>query len=252
MTKKFESASIILPIINETQSLFETVNVIERTCCSGDIREYLAVICERTTPGSLIVLEKLQGQLRGKLFIHRQVLPFIGGAMREAFALAKGSHTIMMSTDLETDPAVVSIFIEKAKQYPQAIITASRWLKRGCFHGYNPVKLAANFLFQKIFAMLYWTDLSDLTYAYRIFPTALLQSICWEELRHPFFLETVIKPLRLGIEVIEVPAVWRARVEGESQNTFFKNFEYFRIALRIRFRPKNKILSKLDWKRENP
>jgi hypothetical protein len=74
-----------------------------------------------------------------------------------------------------------------------------------------------------------------MTYAYRIFPTKLLQSIKWEELRHPLLFETVVKPLRLGVKVIEMPGIWRARTEGESQNTFARNFEYFRIGLRVRF-----------------
>lgn len=248
MRGRFESVSVILPVINETQSLETTVDVIETTCDQHDLREYIAVVCEKTTPESLAVLRELGEQLGGKLIIHWQELPFIGGAMREAFVLAKGSHTIMMSTDLETDPSVVRTFVEEAKRHPDAIITASRWLKKGGFHGYNPVKLAANLLFQKMFALLYWTSLSDLTYAFRIFPTTLLQSIIWEELRHPFFLETVIKPLRLGVEVFEVPALWRARTEGESQNQFFRNFEYFRIALKVRFRPPERILVEASHK----
>ena len=61
--------------------------------------------------------------------------------------------------------------------------------------------------------------MTDMTYAYRIFPTKLLQAIKWTELRHPSLFETVIKPLRLGIKVIRIPGVRRARTEGESQNT---------------------------------
>jgi hypothetical protein len=81
-----------------------------------------------------------------------------------------------------------------------------------------------------------------MTYAYRIFPTKLLQAIRWEELRHPLLFETVVKPLRLGVKVIEIPGIWRARTEGESQNTFARNFEYFRIGLRVRFATAQHIL----------
>ncbi|MEW6055143.1 MAG: glycosyltransferase family 2 protein [Bdellovibrionota bacterium] len=240
----FESVSIILPIINETHSLVTTVDVIEQMCDSKDIKEYIAVVCGRTTKDSLETCKVLQERFGAKFRLHHQKLPFIGGAMREAFDLAEGSHTIMMSTDLETDPHVVRNFIVEAKRHPSSIITASRWIKGGEFHGYNPVKLAANYAFQKIFALLYSSKLTDLTYAYRIFPTSLLQSIAWEELKHPFFLETVIKPLRLGVNVIEIPAVWKARTEGESQNPFLNNFVYFRIALKVKFYPRERILQK--------
>ena len=238
----FRSVSIVLPVLNETRSLEKTVEVIEGTCDARDIEEYIIVVCDRTTPEAVSACQRLKERLDGRASIHNQKLPFIGGAMREAFDLARGSHTVMMSSDLETDPAVIRVFIEAARKKPDAIITASRWIEGGGFQGYHPMKLAANFLFQKIFAILYGVRLTDLTYAYRIFPSALLKSIAWEELKHPFFLETVIKPLRLGVEVIEVPALWKARAEGNSVNPFLSNFAYFRIALKVRVRSRERIL----------
>jgi hypothetical protein len=89
---------------------------------------------------------------------------------------------------------------------------------------------------------MYGTRLSDMTYAFRIMPTRLVQSIRWEELRHPFLFETMIKPLRLGVPVVEIPAAWKARHEGESQNTFFRNFVYFRTGLKSRFARKSSLL----------
>jgi hypothetical protein len=81
-----------------------------------------------------------------------------------------------------------------------------------------------------------------MTYGFRIFPAALVHSIQWEELRHPFLFETILKPLRLGVRVKEIPGVWAVRKEGESQNTFFRNFEYFPIGLKVRFTDKEKLL----------
>jgi len=93
-----------------------------------------------------------------------------------------------------------------------------------------------------MFSLLYGTRLTDLTYAYRIFPTSLVRRIRWTELKHPFFLETALKPLRLGVSIREIPAVWKARTEGESANPFMANFTYFRIAFRTRFCGRDHIL----------
>lgn len=237
----FESASVILPVMNETYSLRQTVEIIERDCAS-DVKEYLIVVCNRTKKESLDVCEKLKDELGVRVKVHFQTLPFIGGAIREAFELATGSHTILMASDLETPPEVVKTMIDLCKEEPNRIITASRWIKGGKFYGYDPLKKFLNFIFQRIFSLLYFVNLTDMTYAYRIFPTKLVQSICWEEFKHPFLLETIVKPLRLGFKVKEIPAVWKARTEGESQNTFFGNFVYFRIGLKVRFMPKEKIL----------
>ena len=237
----FQSASIILPVLNETYSLRQTVETIEATCAQ-DVGEYIIVVCERTKPESLTVCREITNKLGNRCSLHFQKRPFVGGAIRDGFDLAHGSHLVMMSSDLETDPALVQTLIKTAKEYPEGIATASRWIAGGQFEGYSSVKWIANYLFQKIFSVLYGTQLTDLTYAYRIFPRALVQSIRWQELKHPFFLETAIKPLRLGISIREIPAVWRARTEGESVNPFLANFTYFRIAISTRFCPKTHIL----------
>jgi hypothetical protein len=239
--ERFESATIILPVMNETTSLNETVQIILRDA-QDRLKELLIVVCQRTTAQTMTVVERLQQELGDLVVVHRQQLPFLGGAIREAFDLARGSHVIMMGSDLENDPHDVGALIAEAEKNPSGIVTTSRWIKGGAFHGYSKVKLICNWAFQHFFAFLYGTRLTDLTYGYRIFPTRLVQAIRWEELRHPFNLETVIKPLRLGVPVTEIPSVWHPRIEGQSQNSFFRNFMYFRIGLKTRFASKRSIL----------
>ena len=209
----------------------------------GDLKEFLIIVCKKTTPEAMATINQIKSDLGDLTVTHQQQLPFLGGAMREAFKLARGSHVIMMASDLETDPKEVGTMIAASKKNPSAIITASRWQDGIQFLGYSKIKLACNWVFQKLFALLYATKLSDLTFAYRLFPTPLVKIIQWEDLRHSFLFETLVKPLRLGVPVIEIPSAWRARVEGESQNTFFRNFEYFRIGWRTRFAPLEKILT---------
>jgi glycosyltransferase involved in cell wall biosynthesis len=240
-TDRFESASIILPVMNETTSLEETVQIILRDV-QDCIREFLIVVCKRTTPEAMAAVDRLQQTYGALVVVHHQKLPFLGGAVREAFDLARGSHVVMMASDLETDPNDVRTLIAEARKNPSAVVTASRWHQGGGFAGYSRVKLVCNWIFQRCFSVLYGVRLSDMTYAYRIFPTKLVQSIRWDELRHPLLFETLIKPLRLGVPVIEIPSVWRARTEGESQNPFFRNFAYFRTGLKNRFASRRAIL----------
>jgi len=240
-TQFFESVSVILPVMDETVSLTKTVDTI-LSGAAPDVVEFIIVVCDRTKPESLQTAAELLKRLPGRVSVHHQKLPFLGGAIREAFDLARGSHVIMMASDLETDPADVPTLISEAKRRPEAIITASRWRRGGRFENYSKVKLGANWVFQRLFAALFGTVLTDMTYGYRLFPTRVVQSIKWEELRHPFLFETIVKPLRLGIEVVEIPSVWKARTEGVSNNTFMRNFEYFRTGLKVRFASREALL----------
>jgi len=240
---EYKNVSIVIAAINETYSFKETVMIIIDTCNKDDICQFFIVLCDRTTPECIKTAESIRDMNCGiPVEIYYQKKPFVGMAYREAFEHVKGSHVIMMSADLETPPNLVSQMIEKAKKNPNGIITASRWIKGGGFSGYFGIKLIANYIFQKIISFLFLTNCTDLTYGYRIFPTKLMQSINWEEEKHPFFLETALKPLRLGVKISEIPAFWEARTEGESQNSFFDNFLYFKTEMRIRFMKKKDIL----------
>ena len=241
-TDTFKDLTVLLPVINETYSLSETVETIMRESGSH-VRELLIVVADGvTTKESMATIATIVERYPDLAVVHHQKLKYLGGAMQEAFDLARGSHLVLMSSDLETDPILVPQFVAIGQQKPNGIVTVTRWKAGGGFEAYNPVKYVANALFQRIISVLYGTPLSDLTYAYRLMPTKLVQAIKWEELRHPFLLETVIKPLRLGVEVTEIPGRWRARTEGESQNTFMRNFEYFRIAWRVRFASRQSLL----------
>lgn len=236
-----KKVSVILPVINETFSLIKTVNVI-LNLSKKDILEIIIVIDKKTTTKSIEIINSLILQNDNLIILHLQKMPFIGGALQEAFKLAKGSHVIMMASDLETDPNLVPLLIEKSQIFPNSVITVTRWKFGGGFKNYSKIKLFANWIFQKIFSLLYWTNLSDMTYAFRIYPVDVVKKINWQELKHPFLFETIIKPLRIGVKVIEIPGIWEARTEGVSQNTFLRNFEYFKIGIKVRFISKSKIL----------
>ncbi len=242
MAVRFESLSVVLPTLTETRSLTHTLE-----CLVSDLRDDLAeiliIVCERTTPEALAAAEAAREKYPDLVQIHWQEKPFFGGAVLKAFEVSTGSHTILMAPDLETKPEDAKVLVAAAKEHPDAVITASRWAGGG-FAGYNPVKLVANWIFQKSFAVLYGVKLTDMTFGYRILPTYLTKEIEWEELRHPFVLETIVKPLRLGVRAIEVPTSWQARVEGESVNPFMRNFEYFRPGLKVRFMRPERILKR--------
>ena len=235
--------TFILPVLNETYSLQQTVDAIF-TLAGSELHEVLIVTAERTTDESLAVVETIEKKYPAVVRVHRQGLPFLGGAMQEAFDISSGDHLMLMASDLETDPTLIPEFVETMKTGRWDIVAASRWLKGGGFAGYSRTKLVLNYLFQKIFRILYNTEVTDLTFAYRLYRRPILEGIAWEELKHPFLLECLLKPLRCGARITEIPCVWRARTEGTSANMFAETFKYLRTALRTRFTPKSRLKRK--------
>ena len=244
MPSLFKNVTILLPAMDETYSLRQTVDAIIETNTKEDIAEFILLLCEGTTLECRVNAEELVKKYKSSIsiYIHNQTLPFAGGAIREGISLAKGSHVVMMSSDLETDPCLIKDFIVLAKEHPNHIITATRWKKGGGFEQYNKIKLVCNLIFERAIGLFYLTRLTDLTYGFRLFPTDLMKSIRWEELKHPFYLETCLKPALLGAKFHEIPGKFEARSEGESQNSFWQTFRYIPPAIRWRFYKRDRLL----------
>jgi glycosyltransferase involved in cell wall biosynthesis len=231
--------SVLIPVMDETCSLRETVRIVLAENAAS-VHEILIVVCVRTSPDALQVCRELEAAHPGLVRVRCQARPFLGGAMQDGFEWATGTHVLMMASDLETDPASARDLIRTAEQ-GYDVVTASRWTTPGAFRGYDPLKRVLNWWFQKFFSLLYGVHLTDLTFGYRVFKADLVKSIVWEEFRHPFLLETMVKPLRLGARVVEIPTTWKARIEGESHNTFWRNFVYFRPGLKARFCKRSRL-----------
>jgi len=234
--------TVILPIINETTSLVATVETILADC-GGLVDKFLIIVSHRTAPESLETATELQRHHEGRFAVERQRRQFLGGALRDALDHVATSHVVVMSSDLETDPSAVKPMIAMARAHPAKIVAASRW--RGGARpppGYGRVKAVCNGIFQKMFSILYRARLTDMSHGFRIYPTALMQAVVWKELRHPFLFETLVKPLRLGVPVVEVPAGWFVRLGGTSQNRLLNYFAYFRVGIAVRFRSRSALL----------
>jgi len=239
----FNQVSVIIPAINETYLMRQTIEIITETCNSSDIAEILIVLCARSTKECVAGAEALKEEPRSiPVKIYFQIEPFIGAAYQEAFTIATGSHVIIMSADMETDPNQVKDLIQAQKKHPDAVIAASRWGQKNGFSGYNKIKLVLNYIFNKMLSVVYFSNLSDMTFGYKSFPRYLVTAIDWQESKHPFFLELALKPLRLGVEFYEIHSKWKVRTEGKSQNSFFQNFKYFKVVLFCRFIRKKNIL----------
>lgn len=249
----FHDVSIVLPTLKETDSILSVIDEILNTVDAKDIKEFIFVVCEKTKKESFFYIKKAEKTAKEKgiqTVIIYQKLPFFGGAVREGFMEAKGSHVCMVTPDGDTAPDKLCEMVAMAKKYPGDVIAATRWKKGGGFENYGKVKKIWNYLSQKFLGVLYFTSLSDFTWGNQLAPAKLYQAIDFHELKHPVNMERVAVPLRLGIKFHEVAAVCRMPVDDVTVNPFWANMEYLRPALKLRFTPKSRLLKKgIDYRK---
>ena len=228
------SLSVVITVYSETFSLIKTI---ERILSEnrGYITEILLVISPKSSSECIDTCHQLKDKYDFVNLHMQQQNPGVGWAIREGMELAKGNYVALLSADLETEPEAVDRMVRKIEETGCDIVVGNRWLPGGGFKNYDPKKLILNWLFQHLFKILYLTKIGDLTYGYKILKKDLIRRINWEGTLHEIYIETTVKPLKLRASVEQVPTIWIGRKEGESKNTFFKNFRYVVLALKVLF-----------------
>lgn len=224
--------SVIVTVYTETFSVIETVNRLMKND-KGGLKEIILVVSPKASSETLRITEELE---KSNPIVRRHIqqkVPGVGYALREGMSMATEECVVIMSGDLETEPEAADRMFQKAKETGADLVIGNRWAKEGGFVNYDRFKLICNWTFQKIFKFLYRTKLNDLTYGFKLLRKHLIDSIEWESQFHEIYIETTVKPLRAGCHAEQVPTVWIGRREGESVNTFFRNFGYVKLALRV-------------------
>jgi dolichol-phosphate mannosyltransferase len=221
--------SIVVTVYSETQSVRETVERLKKQD-RGYIKEILLLISPKSSPESFEICKSLVAQYPFVSLHVQKRTPGVGWACREGMEIATGNYITLMSSDLETEPEAVDRMVQKIEETGCDGVMTSRWLPGGTFENYDKLKLILNWIFQQIFRILYWTKLTDLTYGFKTLKKSFTDSITWEGTLHEIFIETTVKPIKIGMYLEEIPTVWIGRREGVSKNTFLRNFRYFKTA----------------------
>ena len=221
MEKKSKfSISIILPFLNEINSLKKTIAILEKIKFK---KEYIVIFSNKLTiKENKLELQKLRKSFKNLRYFN-QLKPYVGGAIDLGIKKSKLKFIAIMASDLETNPYELIKMIRISLKNPNSIISADRWLSQRGFSNYGVIKYLANFFFQKLIKFFFKYEILDFTFAYRIYPRKILKNLTLTEFRHGFALELLLKPIKMGYDIITNPATWSKTVEGTTSITIKRN-----------------------------
>tara|TARA_Y100001970_G_scaffold237449_1_gene297948 strand:- start:2211 stop:2906 length:696 start_codon:yes stop_codon:yes gene_type:complete len=226
MTKHKYSISIILPIINEINSLKKTLFILNKLKVE---KEFIIIFSKKLTnknvSNQIFNLKKKYKNLK----YYPQKKPFVGGAIDLGIIKASKNYIAIMASDLETNPYELNKMIKISLKNLDSIVSADRWISTKGFSDYGIIKFLANFFFQKLLIFYFNYKILDFTFAYRVYPKRALKGFRIKELRHGFALELLLVPMKMGFKVITVPAKWKKRVEGYSSITIKSYLSYLKV-----------------------
>lgn len=224
--------SILIPVMNEIESLNQTLEIIN----SENFSETLEFIIILSPNSKKSAYENALAHEKDFIRVIIQKYPGLGGAYRHGIEISQGEYILILASDLETNPYYVKDLITESRKYPMSIIATTRWKGDGSgFQDYGRLKLALNWIFQKIAALLFKSNLTDFTFGYRLYPSPSIKDVRWQCNNFGFLLEAILIPITRGWKTREIPVKWTPRNEDLSNNKKIYFIEYFKVLFSVRF-----------------
>jgi glycosyltransferase involved in cell wall biosynthesis len=220
--------SCVIPTLNEERNIGTVLRALpssidEVILVDGESSDDTVVVSRSVRPDIRVVIEQRPGK---------------GVALRTGFAAARGDVIVMLDADGSMDPGEIDQYIE-VLGYGYDVVKGSRFTRGGGTHDMEPLRRWGNGALCGMVNMLYGERFSDLCYGFIAFRRECLDSLALRSDGFEIETEIVVRSVRAGLRVAEVPSFEAPRMHGESHlNAWRDGTRVLRTLLRHRFRPR--------------
>ncbi len=235
----FESLTVIIPAANETDTLTETVNGVLKSGAYDDISKIILFLKSENCPGAEVAKHLIKISNCDKMEIAIQKTATFDTAFKEIPFLVKSSHFLVLVSDGEMDPRTIEDLVSIAKEKPDSIVCGSKWHKDSVVENASFIRSLGSKALNRFAALVFGVKATDIFSIFQIYPLELYKKL------NATISEYTLKPLRLGIEYVEIPTFYK-REEGRKSNLNLKGllklaFMYIISIFKVRFTPKNQL-----------
>jgi dolichol-phosphate mannosyltransferase len=218
------SAWVVLPTYDERENL-PTVVALTRAAlatCDPPVAGTVLVVDDASPDGTGELADELAAEHPDVRVLHRERKGGLGGAYLDGFAtaLAAGADLVIeMDADLSHDPADVPRLIHAARRGADVVL-GSRYAAGGGVEGWPLHRRWLSRAGGRYAAAILGLPLTDLTGGFKCFRASALRMLNRELVHsrgYAFQIELTFQAARAGLEIAEVPIVFREREHGRSK-----------------------------------
>jgi glycosyltransferase involved in cell wall biosynthesis len=211
------SVSVVIPAKNEAENIGW---VLERL---PDLVDEVVLVDGSSTDDTVAVARSIRPDIR----VIREPRPGKGAALRAGFGAARGDFIVMIDADGSMDPREIGRYVEHLHdrrsrverstsngRYP--IVKGSRFLAGGGTDDMGPLRRLGNRALLGLVNMLYGASFTDLCYGLFAFRRDALDELVLRADGFEIETEIVVRALRAGVGIGEVPSFEAPRRSGES------------------------------------
>ena len=229
--------SVVVPTYNEKENLLQYVDEIKLTL--GDRIDYEVIIVDDNSPdGTGKLADQLSSKNNDIKVIHRPEKMGLSSALVDGFKVSRGEFILVSDADLQHSPALLKTFLEEANRGADLVI-ASRYITGANTNGWSPLRkivsrgatLLAHVFLPKI------RRFKDPLSGYFMFKRRFLMTTQLSGLGWKILMEILVNS-RFE-RVVEVPYVFRSRINGKSKLKLRDYLDYLMLISLLRKRVVN-------------
>lgn len=202
--------SIVVPVFNEEPTIGDVISRIETTLQKKGFRYEIIVVDDCSRDKSLEVAKKYDV----KLYSFKQNMGK-GYALRAGFSKSKGNWIATIDSDGSHRPEELPLLLEFLLKDEADLVIGSRFSKPTSATSRR--NIAGNRLFNKLIRRLTGNAISDSQSGYRVMDSKVLKSMTLISAEYEIESEMLVKTVRKGFRIREVPITFEQRTYGRSQ-----------------------------------
>jgi dolichol-phosphate mannosyltransferase len=214
---------VVTPTYNEAKNIEKFIENIQR------LNLDLLIIDDNSPDGTAEIVKKFILKSRTINLITRDSKLGLGSAYREGFKWAENNnykYVVEMDADFSHQFSDLELLLDKRR--PNTLVIGSRYIPGGKTKGWSLSRKTLSKYANLFSRILKQTDVRDMTSGFRVYSMNALQKSNYSGSKsdgYTFQIEMVLKCIKAGVKVVEVPITFVERELGTSKMNYQIIFE---------------------------
>jgi dolichol-phosphate mannosyltransferase len=213
----YGSTSVVVPCHNEEMNVPPLVEALVQMY--GDYLHEIIIVNDNSTDRTAEVTRALAEREPRVRLINRPPPGGVGRALRDGYAAVTGRYILTMDCDFaQIVPELRDLFDAVAAGRDGAI--GSRFSLESVLINYPFFKIVCNRGFHALIRLLLPASVRDISNNLKLYPAEILKGLKIEEDHFAANVETGLKPVLSGYDIVEVPISWVNRTAEMGSSSF--------------------------------